>query len=90
MSLGRPSAGPEGHKATAKSPFLVAEEIGHDPEEVMAALQNPRIKTRLKSEVDAAIKKGVFGSPTFIADGEAFWGYDRLEDLGMWLDTGGW
>ncbi len=25
-----------------------------------------------------------------IADGEAFWGYDRLEDLGVRLDTGGW
>jgi 2-hydroxychromene-2-carboxylate isomerase len=68
----------------------VAEEAGHDREEVLAALQNPRVKDRLKREVDAAIKKGVFGSPYIIVDGEPFWGYDRLEDIGMWLDTGGW
>ncbi len=76
--------------AEPKEVAEVAEELGHDPEEVMAALQNPSIKARLKSEVDAAIEKGVFGSPFFIVDGEAFWGYDRMEDLGMWLDTGGW
>lgn len=68
----------------------VAQNLGHDPDEILAALQNPDIKARLKTEVEAAIEKGVFGSPFFIADGEAFWGYDRLEDLSMWLDTGGW
>ena len=68
----------------------VAGELGHEPEELVAALANPRIKDRLKSEVDAAIKKGVFGSPFFIVDGEPFWGYDRMEDVAMWLDTGGW
>ena len=80
---GRSIAGP-------KEVAAVAEELGHDADEVLAALQNPRIKDRLKSEVDAAIKKGVFGSPFIIVDGEPFWGYDRLEDVGMWLDTGGW
>ena len=68
----------------------VAEAQGHDPKEVLAALQDPRIKGLLRTEVDAAIEKGVFGSPFFIADGEPFWGYDRMEDLGIWLDTGGW
>ena len=76
--------------AEPKEVAKVAEDLGHDPDEVLEALQNPRIKTRLKSEVEAAIKKGVFGSPFFIVDGEAFWGYDRMEDLSMWLDTGGW
>lgn len=68
----------------------VASEIGLDPDEVLAAVQNPRVKDRLKREVDAAIRKGVFGSPFFFVDGEPFWGYDRLEDVGLWLDSGGW
>ncbi|MFQ5775493.1 MAG: 2-hydroxychromene-2-carboxylate isomerase [Kiloniellaceae bacterium] len=68
----------------------VAADLGYDEEEVLAALQNPRIKDRLKSEVDAALKKGVFGSPFVIVDGEPFWGYDRLEDINLWLETGGW
>lgn len=68
----------------------VAADLGHDPDEVIAAVQDPRIKDLLKREVDAAIDKGVFGSPYFIIDGEPFWGYDRLEDIGVWLESGGW
>jgi len=76
--------------AEPKEVAEVAAELGHDADEVLVALQNPRIKDRLKSEVEAALKKGVFGSPFFIIDREAFWGYDRLEDVSLWLDTGGW
>ncbi len=68
----------------------VAAELGHDRDEVIAAVQNPRIKDLLKREVDAAQRKGVFGSPYIIIDGEPFWGYDRLEDVGVWLESGGW
>ncbi|MHA1599924.1 MAG: 2-hydroxychromene-2-carboxylate isomerase [Alphaproteobacteria bacterium] len=68
----------------------VAADLGHGREDVIAAMQNPRIKDLLKHEVDAAQRKGVFGSPYFIVDGEPFWGYDRLEDLGVWLESGGW
>ena len=68
----------------------VAADLGHDPDEVIAAVQDQRIKDLLKREVDAAIRKGVFGSPYIIIDGEPFWGYDRLEDIGVWLESGGW
>ena len=68
----------------------VAAGLGHDRAEVLEALQNPRVKELLKREVEAAIRKGVFGSPYLIVDGEPFWGYDRLEDVGVWLDSGGW
>ena len=30
---------------------------------------------------DEALKLGVFGAPTFVVDGELFWGQDRLEFL---------
>lgn len=68
----------------------LAADLGHDPDDVLAALGNPRVKDRLKTEVDAGIRKGVFGSPFIFVDGEPFWGYDRLEDVGLWLETGGW
>jgi 2-hydroxychromene-2-carboxylate isomerase len=68
----------------------VAADLGLDRDEVLAAVQNPRIKDLLKREVDAALRKGVFGSPFIIADGEPFWGYDRLDDVSIWLETGGW
>ena len=40
-------------------------------------------------ETDGAIKKGVFGSPFVIADGEPFFGVDRFEILDEWLVTEG-
>ena len=75
------------------SPAAVAEiagEAGFDAEAVAAALNEPAVKQRLMSEVEAAIEKGVFGSPFVIADGEPFWGVDRFEMLDKWLETGGW
>jgi len=58
-------------------------------EELQAATQAPDMKARLKAECDAAIEKGVFGSPFIIVDGEPFWGTDRLAHVEKWLETGG-
>lgn len=53
------------------------------------ALQTPEIKARLKDEVEQAMARGVFGSPTVIIDGETFFGADRLPQIERWLATGG-
>ncbi len=53
------------------------------------ALQSPEIKARLKDEVEQAMARGVFGSPTVIIDGETFFGADRLPQIERWLATGG-
>ncbi len=76
--------------ATPAEVAAVAAELGHDPDQVLAALQEPRIKDLLRREVEAAIAKGVFGSPYIIVDDEPFWGFDRLDDVALWLETGGW
>ena len=68
----------------------IAAEVGADREETLAALQNNAIKDRLRAENDAAIARGVFGSPFFFVDGEAFWGSDRLDQVEDWLKGGGW
>lgn len=68
----------------------VAAGLGHDGADVLAAVQTPEVKDRLKREVDAAVARGVFGSPYTVVDGEPFWGYDRLEDVSLWLESGGW
>jgi 2-hydroxychromene-2-carboxylate isomerase len=68
----------------------VAERLGHDPDQVLAAVQEPRIKDLLRREVEAAVAKGVFGSPYMIVDDEPFWGFDRLDDVALWLEKGGW
>ena len=68
----------------------VAATLGIKRDEVLAALNDPAIKDRLKNEVDAAIKCGVFGSPYIVIDGEPFWGVDRFDQIEHWLKTGGW
>ncbi|MGH6955005.1 MAG: 2-hydroxychromene-2-carboxylate isomerase [Alphaproteobacteria bacterium] len=68
----------------------VAATLGLGRGEVLAALQEQRIKDRLRAETEAAVAAGVFGSPYVIVDGEPFWGHDRLGDVERWLETGGW
>ena len=68
----------------------IAAKLGESSEEIAGAIGDPENKERLKQEVDAAIARGVFGSPFFIADGEPFWGADRLDQLDKWLASGGW
>lgn len=70
------------------SPEILApliEEVGGSPEAVFAAAQGAETKARLKHHVEQAKARGVFGSPSFItADGELFWGNDRLEQALDW------
>jgi 2-hydroxychromene-2-carboxylate isomerase len=68
----------------------VAKTVGLDATALAAALEDPAVKDRAKREVDAAIAAGVFGSPFFVVDGEAFWGVDRMPMLEQWIATGGW
>lgn len=68
----------------------IAAAAGADAQAARAALADQAIKDRLRQETDAAIARGVFGSPFVIVDGEPFWGNDRLDDVDRWLETGGW
>jgi 2-hydroxychromene-2-carboxylate isomerase len=65
----------------------VAAKLGVDKAELTQALNDPAVKERLKTEVDAAIERGVFGSPYIVVDGEPFWGSDRLEQIDKWLQA---
>ena len=68
----------------------VAARLEVDRAELAQAMNDPVVKERLRTEVDAAIARGVFGSPYIIVDGEPFWGSDRLDQVEKWLETGGW
>ena len=43
--------------------------------------QAPGVQASYQAYTDEALKVGVFGAPTFVVDGELFWGQDRLEFL---------
>ena len=68
----------------------VAKSLGIEGDALAAALEDPALKDRTKKEVDAAIARGVFGSPFFIIDGEPFWGVDRMAMAEEWVKSGGW
>ena len=59
-----------------------------EPQPVLAAAQSDALKTRLRVQTEEAQRLGVFGAPTFTtADGELFWGNDRLEPALRWAKT---
>lgn len=68
----------------------IAKSVGIDGTQLSAALVDPALKERAKREVDASIAAGVFGSPFFVVEGEAFWGVDRMPMVEEWIRTGGW
>jgi 2-hydroxychromene-2-carboxylate isomerase len=68
----------------------VAATVGMDRQQVLDLIADPVMKEKLKIETEAAIQRGVFGSPYMIVDGEPFWGFDRLEHVDRWLQNGGW
>jgi 2-hydroxychromene-2-carboxylate isomerase len=67
----------------------IAASLGHDAAELQAALDNPAVKEKAKAEGDAAIARGVFGSPFVFVDDEPFWGLDRFDQIERWLELGG-
>jgi 2-hydroxychromene-2-carboxylate isomerase len=76
----------EGKDITQLSDVLeVASALDIDPARLDAALTTDRSKEMLRAEVDAGVEAGVFGVPTFHADGELFWGNDHLWMLEHWL-----
>ena len=63
-------------------------QAGLDPAAAEAAWNDPTWKARLKTENDTAIAVGIFGAPTIVIDGEAFWGNDRKPQIERWLAQG--
>lgn len=67
----------------------IAAELGIARDTVEWALESPQTKASVDEATRQAIERGVFGSPTCIADGELFWGLDRLWLLDSFLGAGG-
>jgi len=57
---------------------------GGDPDQALDLAQQQPQKDALRANVDTARAQGIFGAPSFLVDGELFWGDDRLEDALAW------
>lgn len=54
--------------------------LGKPSSKILNRATAPEIAERLRGETDAARGLGIFGSPTFVAGTEIFWGDDRLDE----------
>ncbi len=51
------------------------------PAERLVVSQQPAAQAAVDAHTQAAIDAGVFGAPSYVIDGEIFWGQDRLDFL---------
>lgn len=57
----------------------VLNEAGLDPAQFHALITDEEVKTALKTNTEHAVRRGVFGAPTFFVGDEMFFGQDRLD-----------
>ena len=67
----------------------IADENGLPGRELVAAETSSPVQALYKAYGEEAERLGVFGAPTFVLDGERFWGQDRLDFLDRALEKRG-
>ena len=68
----------------------ILSKLNVEPSAVLAAALSDDNKARLRAETEEAQRLGLFGAPSFsTADGELFWGNDRLEHALAWAKQHG-
>ena len=55
------------------------DDAGLDGAKVLTLAAEPKWAERRIADSQAALARGVFGAPSYVIDGEIFWGQDRLE-----------
>jgi 2-hydroxychromene-2-carboxylate isomerase len=58
------------------------------PVQRLTDAQAPAVQARYDAETQRAMDAGVFGAPSYVVDGELFWGQDRLDFLQRRLARG--
>jgi 2-hydroxychromene-2-carboxylate isomerase len=73
--------------ADAASIAAIVGGLGRRPDPVLARAQADETKAALRAQTDEAQRLGIFGAPSFVttADGELFWGNDRLDAALAWV-----
>ena len=66
----------------------VAQACGFDAQALALAADSEAVARIYEGTIAAAIAAGVFGAPSYVLDGEVFWGQDRLELLDQALASG--
>lgn len=68
-----------GAKAMTDSDLVrLANEAGLDGKRLLSCIDDPQTAELHQRTIADAVEAGAFGVPTFVVDGEVFWGNDRL------------
>lgn len=62
----------------------LAEKLGID--DLTAVTSDAAVKDQLRLNTEAAVSNGVYGVPTFLIEGQIFWGDDMFELMLEWLN----
>lgn len=57
----------------------IGRHVGVDPAPLLDLALSPEVKAIYQANTDEAIRRSVFGSPTYFVDGDMFYGQDRLD-----------
>ena len=60
-----------------------------DRDAFVSGIGDARLKQQLKENTAAAEARGIFGVPSFIVDGELYWGHDRMDYVREALENRG-
>ena len=69
----------ERNTADAKVRIAIADENGMPGDELQKAEMSARVQSLYRQYSEEAERLGVFGAPTYVLNGERFWGQDRLD-----------
>lgn len=56
----------------------VLDKVGLNADLILARVEEPDVKEHLRLNTEEAVRRGVFGAPTFFVGEEMLWGNDRL------------
>lgn len=62
----------------------ILERLGLEADSVMTMANGTENKERLKQQTEEAMRRGLYGAPSFTVGDELFWGNDRLEQAIAW------
>ncbi len=57
----------------------IAEKLGVGAEAFLERIDSAPVREALISSTNLGLEKGIFGAPSFVIDGELYWGKDRME-----------
>lgn len=65
----------------------LAQSLGHDGAKLLDIAQSGAVRAQYQANAQEALAADVFGSPTYVLNGESFYGQDRLEMLERAITT---